>query len=116
MASQVQVRDVDSLQAYGAQLTRLREELLDSASKLSALAEKVSTTAAGIRSATSSQESNWFDPQYTSLKGDLDPVVDSVATTADSMRDTAQLVTTKMESVQGSIDYIALLVGKLRDV
>jgi uncharacterized protein Yka (UPF0111/DUF47 family) len=116
MASQVQVHDVSELRSYGQQLAGLREELLSAASQLARLADDMNNAAGSMKSATEGQGSNWSDPQYESLKGDVIPVAESVDSTAQSMTDTASLINAKMEDVQDSIDYISVLVAKLEDV
>jgi len=116
MATQVRVGDVGELRAYGTQLAAHRENLISLAQRLSSLAEEISSTAASIKAATDQQGSNWSDPQYESLKGEVTPVAESVTATAESMRDTSSVINAKMESVQASVDYIARLVAKLEDV
>ena len=98
------------------QLQSLKEDLLSSATQLSQLSGEIASTASSMKSATDGQESNWSDPQYDHLKSELDPVISSVGTTADSMQDTAAVINGKMESVQESIDYISALVAKLADI
>lgn len=116
MASQVQVQDVGELRSYGMQLSALREDMITSATHLSQLAEEIAETASSMQSATDGQGSNWSDPQYDNLKSEITPVISSVGTTAESMRETASLINSKMESVEESIEYIAALVAKLEDI
>lgn len=116
MAGQVVVQDVNELSGYCRQLAGLKEELEASAGKLTSLAEEIEETAGMMKAATESQGSNWQDPQYERLREDVDPVVDVVRSTADSMKDTASVIRAKMAEVDDSVLYIESLVAKLSSI
>lgn len=116
MASKVVVRDVGELTSYCRQLASLKRELEENATKLVALSEELKTKASAMNSSTASQGSNWQDPQYEKLKGQITPCVTAVNATSTSVKETASTIKTQMAQVQGSIDYIQKLIRKLNDI
>lgn len=116
MASKVVVRNIDELSSYCRKLATLKGELETNATKLVTLSEELKTKASAMSSATESQGSNWQDPQYEKLKGEITPCVTAVNATSNSVKETATTIKTQMTQVQGSIDYIQKLIRKLNDI
>lgn len=84
----VVVHDVDSLETYGAFLQTKKDEL--------------ETLFASLAVETNAQESNWQDPQYEYLKGQVEAYCSACEVQLDELKD--------------SIAYISSLVFKLRDL
>jgi predicted nucleic acid-binding Zn-ribbon protein len=116
MASKVVVRSVDELNSYCRRLAALKIELETNAKKLVTLSEELKTEASAMSSATEAQGSNWQDPQYEKLKGQITPCVTAVNATSTSVKETAATIKTQMTQVQGSIEYIQKLIKKLNEI
>lgn len=116
MASKVVVRNVDDLSSYCRKLATLKNELETNAGKLVTLSDELKTKATALNSATESQASNWQDPQYEKLKGEVTPCVTAVNATSNSVKETASTIKTQMAQVQNSINYIQQLIRKLSDI
>lgn len=87
-AGSVVVHDVDELGAFGSLLQLRREE--------------IEGLYAALLSECGRQEANWHDPQYTYLREQIEAY--------------AQASRIQLEILDESIDYIAALTAKLRDI
>ena len=88
MAERVVVQNVDELEAFRKQLMSKKEDIEKSADEL--------------MRACYAQSSNWEDPQYESLKKNLETFVRSIKSTTASLDDSSA--------------YIARLVAHLRNL
>ena len=86
--SSVVVHDIDQLETFGAFLSDKREDIADLYDSLTR--------------ECLAQERNWQDPQYDTLKEELE----SFASTSKA----------QLEALEESAPYISRLVDKLRDV
>lgn len=116
MAGRVVVHNVGELQNFCSQLATMKSELETKAGQLKSLADELQQQAGSMNSATESQGSNWQDPQYEKLKGEISPVVSAVNQTASSVQSTAGTITQQMAQVESSIQYIRQLISKLNDI
>lgn len=116
MAGRVVVHSVDSLSSYSRQLAELKVELESTASKLVSLSDELQEKASVMGRATDSQGSNWQDPQYGKLRGEITTCITAVNSTSTSVKGTAATIKSQMAQVEGSISYIQSLVSKLSDI
>ncbi|MBG0787544.1 MAG: hypothetical protein H0S79_20840 [Anaerolineaceae bacterium] len=116
MAGKVVVHSVDELSNYCLRLSNLKEELEKMAAKLVTLSDELQDRAQAMGNATQRQGSNWKDPQYEKLKGEISPCVSAVNSTSSSVKETAAIIKARMAQVENSIAYIKGLVRKLNDI
>lgn len=88
MAERVRVDSVDELENYCGRLANQKSE--------------IESLAESLLSDCAAQNSNWQDPQYDGLKGNIEEFVSAVKTTT--------------ENLEESIAYIRHLVNHLREI
>lgn len=116
MAARVVVHSVDELSNYCSRLSALKGELETKAGQLKSLSDELTQKAQEMNSVTQAQGSNWQDPQYEKLKGEIEPCVAAVNATSASVGETANTIKTQMTKVDESIQYIRGLIAKLNDI
>jgi len=116
MAGKVVVISVEELSSYCHRLAALKTEMETTAEKLVSLSEELKGKASAMASATGAQGSNWQDPQYEKLKGEITPCISAVDSTSSSVKETAAIIKAQMRQVDNSIAYIQKLVRKLEDI
>lgn len=114
MANKVHVRSVDTLQSYTLQLAKLREDLLKKVIELNALSEELRTKSSEMNGITDAQAGNWHDPQYEKMKNAVEPCSIALSINANSMNETASFITQQMDQVESSVNYLRILIRKLR--
>lgn len=116
MAGKVNVNSVDSLSTYCQGLSVLKTDLESMAAKLVFLSEELQQKAVIMRSSTDLQASNWYDPQYEKLLGEITPCVIAVNSMSTSVKEAAVTLQKQMVEVETSISYIQNLVKELRNL
>lgn len=116
MAGRVVVHNVGELSNYCSQLTSMKEDLETKVGQLKALSDELKYKAGQMSGTTEAQRSNWQDPQYEKLKGEITPIVSAVNSTSESVKTTADTIAAQMSQVDSSIQYIRQLITKLNDI
>ena len=116
MAGRVVVHSVEQLSNYCSQLNTLKNDLETKAGQLKSLSDELTEKAQQLNSATQEQGSNWQDPQYEKLKGEIEPCVAAVNATSTSVGETANTIKSQMQKVEESIQYIRGLIAKLNEI
>ncbi len=114
MANKVRVHSVDTLQSYTVQLAKLKEDLVKTVEELYALSEELKTKTSEMNSITDAQSGNWHDPQYDVMKRTVELFNASLSINANSMNEAAAFVNQQMDQVESSVNYLRVLIRKLR--